>query len=165
MDGLLDLNFDGGGTGWFDHAKDMALDANGKIILAGLQQDATDTDMLVARILANGSGLDTTFGSGGMTAIDFSSSTVDEASGVAIDASNRIVVVGKAGNEIAVARLDSSGALDTTFNSTGKRTYAPSGSYANVRAEKVAVDASGNIVFAGWFSIVSTGQQGQITEG
>src|SRR5437016_8900895 len=72
--GSLDLSFNGTGlqnipinpgTGNSAEARAVALQPDGKIVLAGyVQSTSSDRDMAVARLNPNGS-LDTTFGSGG----------------------------------------------------------------------------------------------------
>src|SRR5687768_11913602 len=130
--GDLDPTFSGDGRQVVDlagsaneMANAVAVDANGKIVLAGRMTVGTETDFAVVRLNANGT-TDTTFGGGdGFLSIDFAIN--DEATDVAIDASGRIVVVGTSNagagrnaRDFAVARLTSTGTLDTTFSGDGK---------------------------------------------
>ena len=86
----------------------------------------------VARLNAADGSLDTSFGSGGKTTVRFGTGfTQDDAAGVAVDASNRVVVAGTTytGNypysylaDFAVARLDSGGHLDGNWGNGGRVT-------------------------------------------
>lgn len=106
--GALDPTFDGDGTAVIDFgsladlAAGAALQADGKIVVAGYKQDGED--VAVARLNANGSP-DATFGTAGKVTIDFGIATFGNA--VALAPSKRIVVAGqKTGNDdFAVARL------------------------------------------------------------
>ena len=111
----------------------MAIDWFGGIILAGSAQMSSggDYDFAVARLTSSGS-LDTSFGTGGKvtTAFNNGGSDNDGANAVAIDNSGRIVAAGGAqfssggDYDFAVARYTSTGVLDTSFSSDGKRTIA-----------------------------------------
>ena len=97
----------------------IAIQADGKIVAAG----RFDWDFALARYNADGS-LDTSFGSGGKVITDFASNQ-DGAWGMTLQPDGKIVAVGYAYKsdgtyDIAVARYHASGALDTTFNKTGK---------------------------------------------
>jgi uncharacterized delta-60 repeat protein len=106
--GAPDPTFDGDGTATIDFgsladlAAGAALQADGKIVVAGYKQDGED--VAVARLNANGSP-DATFGTAGKATVDFGIATFGNA--VALAPSRRIVVAGqKTGNDdFAVARL------------------------------------------------------------
>jgi uncharacterized delta-60 repeat protein len=107
-DGSLDTGFGTGGTATIDFgaladlAAGAALQADGRIVVAGYTQSAED--VAVARLNANGSP-DATFGAAGKATVDFGAATFGNA--VALAPNKRIVVVGqKTGNDdFAVARL------------------------------------------------------------
>ena len=67
------------GSEWIN---DMALQNNGKIIVAGASYNGTDYDFVVARYDTDGT-LDTTFGIGGVVTIDFNNED-DQVNDVAI---------------------------------------------------------------------------------
>jgi uncharacterized delta-60 repeat protein len=82
-------------------------------------------DFVVARYLADGA-LDPTFGTMGVTLVDFNSK-IDSASAVMLTADDMIVVAGTTGfeddnSDFAIARLTADGALDPTFSQDGKTT-------------------------------------------
>jgi len=126
-DGSLDTSFNGTGKkttdlGGNDIANDLALQPNGKIVLAGSTETATsNTRFALARYNTNGT-LDTTFAGTGKMVFDFSGSDeINGAKAVRIQPSDgKIVVCGNSNGKFALARLTTSGALDTTFDGNGK---------------------------------------------
>lgn len=163
-DGSLDTTF-GGGDGIFtfdfaggnDDAHAVAIQADGKIVVAGNARNAAefggDFDFGILRLTTAGA-LDATFnGSGavpGTKLTDFGG--FDQARDLAIDASGKIVVVGKAlsGSALAIARYNASGSLDTSFSGDGKLTHDLLG--ANGSLEAAAIQPDGKIVGAGTIS-------------
>ena len=137
-DGTVDTSFnnigyvfhDGaaGGNG-YDYANALALDANGKIVVAGVSEDSTGhLEMTIWRYNSDGS-LDTTFGGdGNVSHIGAAGGTgSDYGYGVAIDANGKIVVTGSSKNgsgytDLAIWRYNSDGSLDTSFNGSGHTT-------------------------------------------
>ena len=121
-DGKLSFGF---GTGRSDTAADLALQSDGKIVLGGRSSDSgnTSTNLAIARITSTGA-LDSTFSGDGRQMVSFGSSTFANGNTIAIDGNGKIVIGGskKAGavSVFVLARLTPTGALDTTFNSTGK---------------------------------------------
>jgi uncharacterized delta-60 repeat protein len=109
-DGSLDTSFSGDGkqTTNFLAPNGVAIQANGKIVVAGVARGGpTVNDFALARYNPNGS-LDTSFSGDGKETTSFGGSD-DRATGVAIQANGRIVVVGRAGvtltnDDFAVAR-------------------------------------------------------------
>jgi uncharacterized delta-60 repeat protein len=107
-DGTLDTGFGTGGTASIDFgsladlAAGAALQADGRIVVAGYTQSAED--VAVARLNPNGTP-DAGFGVSGKATVDFGAATFGNA--VALAPKKRIVVAGqKTGNDdFAVARL------------------------------------------------------------
>ena len=138
-DGSLDTSF--GGTGIvvtqlsvnFDGATSVAIQADGKIVVAG--------GRYVVRYNPNGS-LDTSFNGTGIV----TTPSVGVLS-LAIQPDGKIVVAGSSINgstlSIALVRYNADGSLDTTFNGTGK-VITPGGG-----ATSVAIQADGKIIAAG----------------
>lgn len=165
QNGTLDLNFNGGrivtnfgqfgGSGAEDFINAMALQPDGKIIVAGFSDLDVGRRFAIARYNANGT-LDTTFsGDGKVMTLNFDSSDQD-ARAVAIQGDGKIVVAGVTGpgaaagaEKFAVARLNTNGSLDTTFNGDGKATFDIfSDSVDTVTG--IAIAPNGKIVMAGW---------------
>jgi serralysin len=96
-DGSLDTGFGAGGrvvgsaSSFVPSA--IALQADGRIIVAGSYQGGAGAAFAVARYSSDGS-LDTSFGADGLVTTGFSSGSSDHGNSVAIDGSGRIVVAG-----------------------------------------------------------------------
>lgn len=154
--GALDASFDGDGIvmtpiGTVDQAFAMAIDGDGRILLAGFAfTTPTKKDFALARYNANGT-LDTTFSADGRAMLNFGAGTDDEAFDVAIDSSGRIVVAGSSTNgsqtDFAIARLLADGTLDSSFDTDGLATTDFAGG-ADV-ANGVAITPGDGIVAAG----------------
>jgi uncharacterized delta-60 repeat protein len=106
---------------------------------------ANGVDFGVARWTMSDGSLDTTFGTGGKVITNFGST--EGAFGVAVQADNKLVVVG-GGPDFKLARYNSDGSLDTTFDSDGKVTTDFSG--ADDTAQGVRIQPDGKIVVGGY---------------
>lgn len=96
---------------------------------------------------AQAASLDPSFGSAGITSTAFGS--YGAAARVVIQPDGRIVTAGQdALGDFALARYTTSGALDTSFNGTGKVTTTPSGTCSG-QARALALQTDGKIVVAG----------------
>jgi uncharacterized delta-60 repeat protein len=179
--GTLDPSFSGDGKvttpiGSDSLANAVAIQPDGKIVVAGYAITAATPDFAVARYNSNGT-LDSSFSGDGIVTTPINDAT-DIATGVAIQSNGFIVVVGNtdhSGNRMAVVRYTPSGSLDpgfgtggsssggmtavrlntngtpdTTFSGDGAVATAPeaSGSAANA----IAIQPNGHIVIAGWAS-------------
>jgi uncharacterized delta-60 repeat protein len=127
-DGAPDAAFGSGGTvltdfaGHDDEARALAVQGDGKIVLAGSASDGTYTRPALARYNADGS-LDTTFDGDGKVVLDplFSTNSMDDgARDVIVQPDGKIVLAGAVTNQdgtrdFVVARLEASGALDASF--------------------------------------------------
>jgi uncharacterized delta-60 repeat protein len=152
--GSLDPTFGAGGTvttdfgdGNDDAAFAVALQQDGKIVAAGYSQSG-NYDFALARYNADGS-LDATFNDDGKVTTDFAGA-FDQAEAVAIQSDGRIVAAGQAfapGSDFALARYNSNGSLDPTFDGDGKVT-TDFASDAD-QATEVAIDGVGKIVASG----------------
>ena len=127
---------------------DAAQLSDGRIVIAGQVTVGGDSQFAVVLLETDGD-LDATFGVGGVSVIDFGPG-LDLAYGVAVDESDRIVVVGRVGVPdglvFGVARLDSTGTTDPGFSSDGMRTVRFAG---GAQARDVAIQADGKIVVVG----------------
>ncbi len=111
------------GTSQFSGANAVALQADGKIVAAGFTTSGPNFSFAVARYNTDGS-LDTAFDGDGLVTFDFLG-TIDIAAAVAIQGDGRIVVAGRTFNgleKFAVARLNTDGSLDNSFDGDGKLT-------------------------------------------
>lgn len=118
------FSIDGRATADFgasEYANDLVIDAVGRTTLAGF----SDGNFALVRYLSDGT-LDNSFGSGGLLTTDFGSAS-DSASAIMLDESGRMVVAGSTFNSVtltdfALARYNSDGSLDTTFDGDGRVT-------------------------------------------
>ena len=146
--GDLDTSFDGNGKktinfGGIDSANAVLVQSNGRIVVAG--DGAAANSFCVARLRANGA-FDTTFGSGGRRTIDFGGDS-GSLLGAALQPDGRIVLAGRSDLQVAVARLNPSGSLDTTFSGDGKKLFSWGGFS---EATSVLVLPNGKILLAGF---------------
>ncbi len=169
--GSLDTGFNAGGKNTVSFnlggitnagARAAALQADGKIVVAGFaQRTANDTDFALTRLLANGF-LDTSFGGTGKVNFSFNLGSVndDEATGLAIQPDGKIIVAGFAQRttndfDFAIARLNLDGSPDTSFNGTGKTNFGFNlGASANKdEAFGVTLQPDGKIVVVGFAQV------------
>ncbi len=125
--GTLDGTFDSDGKvitsvdAWRDIGNGVALQSDGKLIVVGKKGDGTFYDFLIMRYNSDGS-LDSTFGTNGKTITPISPED-DTAEDVIIQSDGKILVCGSAEDSVnfrfTLARYDSTGFLDLTFNGTG----------------------------------------------
>jgi uncharacterized delta-60 repeat protein len=157
-DGTLDTTFGGDGkvttnfTRGYDSANSVAIQSNGKIVLAGDAGFCCEYtgSFGLARYNPDGT-LDTTFGGDGKVISNFTTGG-DAAYRVAIQADGKIVAAGSAGfnglgARFALARYKRKGALDTTFSGNGKVTTSFTAGLDSATA--VVIQGDGNIVAAG----------------
>jgi uncharacterized delta-60 repeat protein len=106
-------------VGGADVGRAVAVLPNGKILIAG--GGGPGNDMFVLRLNPDATS-DDSFGNNGFTLVDFGG--VDDARAMAVQANGKIVLAGSTNNggDMAVARLQPGGTLDTTFGNGGKRT-------------------------------------------
>ena len=152
-DGSVDSSFGAGGKVTLDFGGDDSADAvvvqpDGKALLSGdTTAGAGAGDLAVAR-LNPGGGLDTSFGAGGKTTVDFGGQDVGRAA--ALQPDGAIVLAGgtarAGGEDFAIARLSPAGALDGAF-ATGGRATVDFGGVDVARA--VLLQPDGKIVAAG----------------
>ena len=164
-DGTLDTSFGTAGMAQLDYADThesstriarQSQGANaGKIIVAGeytINPGATSPsgDLVVARLNPDGT-LDPTFGTAGWTVLNITSSNTDRPSCVIVDANDSITITtGLMYNcAAAVVRLTSEGALDPSFNATGKLVL--DGVADSSMLAGAIVDSCGQLVLIGLF--------------
>jgi uncharacterized delta-60 repeat protein len=118
-----------------DRAISVAIDSEQRIIVAGTAaRDAigSDLDVAIVRLLPDGTP-DPAFGPEGRRVYSFSALAPelrDEVGGIAIDEQNRIYVIGtlhlaqpENESDIAILRIEESGALDTAFGVGGRAIF------------------------------------------
>ncbi len=168
-DGSLDSTFDGDGKlntdiGTVDFGESVAIQSDGKIVVAGSTQSGADNNFAVVRYNSNGS-LDTTFDSDGVVTTDFGGSSNDEASAAVIQSDGKIVVVGRTqgfgDSDFAIARYNPNGSQDATFDSDGL-VVTDFPTLRDDAARDVTLQSDGKIVVAGE-AVVSFGTDVALT--
>ena len=126
--GAPDTSFDTDGIvlgnwGTNSEGKVVAIDASNNVIVGG--DISLNGDFKFSRLAASNGAIDATFGSSGTATVDISAGRSDVLKAIAIDPSGKIVAGGACVNsssffKMCLARLNSNGTLDTSFNTTGK---------------------------------------------
>ena len=163
--GVLDAGFGKGGkaitpvSAYGDYGLAMAVQADGKIVVAGYCSDGASTnphfDFCLARYHSVGplpGALDGSFGGGNGKVISPIGPSDDNGTAVAVQADGKIVVagycVGASNIDFCLARYSSAGVLATGFGGGGGKVISPISAYEDY-AYAVAVQADGKIVVAG----------------
>ncbi len=138
----------------------VAIQADGKILVAGVFQNGSGSDCLVIRYNADGS-FDNSFGVGGKA---ITSTARFQPNAIAIQADGKIVVAGHArvnsNSQFAVVRYHTDGSPDTSLDGDGMVITVVSRltttSFAKSEASAVGILSDGKIVTAG-YSLRDTG--------
>jgi uncharacterized delta-60 repeat protein len=165
-DGHYDPSFDstgkvvtqvGVGPGPVSDAYALALQGDGKIVVAGDASDATRaTNVLVARLNADGT-FDSTFGTAGKVVKQLGSGASPRsfAGSIALQGDGRIVVAGDASDSsthpsLLVARLTAGGSFDSSFGSSGAvTTQMGVGATPYTNGSALGIQSNGKLVVAG----------------
>lgn len=131
-DGTLDASFGlGGGVETVidngSDANDVVIQSDGKIVVTGYAI-ASKKYQVVVRYLTTGA-LDTSFGVGGIAAVDFGVQD-NEGSQIRLASDGNIYVGGviySSDKNVYINRLNPSGSMDTTYNGGGVRVFNNSG--------------------------------------
>ena len=157
--GALDTTFGTQGfamtsiAGVDDAVRAVAIQSDGKIVVAGYSNNGTNRDFAVARYTTAGA-LDPTFNATnaipGIATVSFGGGN-DEAYAVAIQSDGKIVVAGNDYNfgyqRFALARFNTDGTLDSAFDTDGKATLQiENASFGRA----LAIDANGKILVGGY---------------
>ena len=147
----LDPTFGPGGkvtTGPTGGALAIGFQSDGKVMVLGRR--------VLARYTSDGA-LDTSFGVDGAATVVFNGGVLDTAQGLAIQADDKIVVVGVtrvgSSDDFAIARFLPGGAPDTNFG-TGGKTSVGFGSGFD-KAWAVLIQSDGGLIVAGHASVPS----------
>lgn len=143
--GRITDNFGGSAT-----ARAIVIQPDGKIVVAGTAFSPTDTtypydsDFILARYLSDGRP-DTTFGAGGHQTTTFTGDGGNELVGIALQPDGKIVAAGNSGEGVALARYNSDGSLDNSFDGDGRQMT----DFLNGVVADIAIMPGGKIVVAG----------------
>ena len=147
----------------YDYANSVAVQSDGKILVAG---STGYTDFALARYNSDGS-LDVSFGSAGKVITDFGAS--EDAQSIEVQNDGKILVGGYSGDysshNFAIARYNSNGSLDTTFDTDGKVTTDFGG---DDKGYSLAVQNDGKILLGGYsgnnFALARYNNDGSLDE-
>jgi uncharacterized delta-60 repeat protein len=153
-DGSPDTTFSGDGRHTFtfgaeDICQAIALQADGKIVMAGHSNAETDRDFALARLNADGS-MDSSFDVDGTLLTDLDKD--DTGNAVLIQPDGKIVVGGASTNSgdvsnFSIARYNSNGALDTSFSNDGFLTETFG---SEDQAKAMVLQKDGKLLLAGF---------------
>lgn len=167
-DGQLDTTFGFSGLTavWFDRSGDdyddgraVAVQADGKIVVAGTisyDNGVSGTKAIgVARLLPDGTGLDTTFGSAGEQVLSGPQSYPQHVTGIALQADGKILLCGwidtpQQYKAMLAYRLDADGTPDASFGTAGRVTLILGTVATEQVLQVLALQSDGKIVGAGW---------------
>jgi uncharacterized delta-60 repeat protein len=157
--GTLDTTWNGTGTvitpigGSNDLANAIALQPDGKVLLAGQCFNGTNNDFCTARYNANGT-LDTTWNGTGKVITPIVGSVSDVATAIAMQPDGKVLLAGQCftgtNNDFCAARYNANGTLDTSWGGTGK-VITPIGSGGD-QATAIALQPDGKVLLAGYCS-------------
>lgn len=154
-DGSLDSSFDGDGVvltdfaSSLDEGRSVAIQVDGKIVVAGYSLDNNKYSFALTRYLANGA-LDATFSGDGKERTDVGASDA-YADGVVIAPDGKIIAVGQSYNgsntDVAVVRYLPNGTRDVSFSGDGRQ-ISGFGS-GDDETYSVVVDSAGGVIIGG----------------
>ena len=131
-DGVLDITFgtDGQAVSSFGNGQSipasLALQPDGKILVAGRYQPTNARQLALMRFTAEGS-IDTSFDGDGKVVTNFGNGSVSEAIEVSVNSNGKISVTGiihTTPRNFGLVQYNSNGSLDTSFDGDGKATIA-----------------------------------------
>jgi uncharacterized delta-60 repeat protein len=146
-DGTLDPSFGTSGAvttdigGGDDFARALVVQADGKLVAAGVDGSEFGTGVALARYHPDGT-LDTSFGTGGMV-----TTGLELAFALVVQADGKLVAAGVAGQDFGLARYNPNGTLDASFGTGGTVTTDFAGD--SDAAHALAVQPDGKLVAAG----------------
>ncbi|MEO8673659.1 MAG: Ig-like domain-containing protein [Tahibacter sp.] len=174
-DGALDTNF-GGGMGWtsfdftpatvgagIDRALALTIDSQNRPVVGGVVDpngnigNPSNANMAVARLTVDGN-LDLTFGSGGIALASSPGNLDEDLRALRIDGAGRIIGIGSTNypnptnngpRNTILARWTATGALDTSFATTGVLILDMSQNSSDDFGIDVTLDSLGRIVALG----------------
>ncbi|MEO7676479.1 MAG: hypothetical protein ABIV39_06925, partial [Verrucomicrobiota bacterium] len=133
----------------------VAIQPDGKIVVAGWASPSGNRDFMVLRFLTNGLP-DNSFDGDGRVTTPIGTGD-DAANAIALQADGKIVVAGisynGANNDFAVARYTTNGTPDNSFDGDGKAVTAIAGS--DDQATDVKIQTDGKIVVAGFAALAN----------
>jgi uncharacterized delta-60 repeat protein len=157
-DGILDVSFGENGlvstpfSGKNAIGTCIAIQEDEKIVLGGfvytLENDFDE--FALARYLPNGN-LDETFGTNGQLTTHFNANSWDRINSIALQNDQKIIAAGFSSSQMALARYNPDGSLDTSFSSDGLLQNSLPNSEGSV-INAIIIDENGSI-YGGGFTV------------
>ncbi|MDD2942633.1 MAG: hypothetical protein PHC51_06670 [bacterium] len=132
----------------------IAVDSSGRIVIAGQGRPGANADLLIIRLLPDGS-YDTSFSGDGIFTHDGGNNggvggTSDAANDIKLGPDGSIYAVGSSSGDMVVWKLTPDGNLDTSFSDNGFASFDnAAGGSGNDSGSELALDSIGNIYVAG----------------
>ncbi|HKX11906.1 MAG TPA: hypothetical protein VJP40_02045, partial [bacterium] len=147
-------------TGVTDRLNGLVIQADGKVVGAGFSNGGLDDDFVLLRLCGDGNLDDGSscggegFGDSGITTLDLSAGSQDQANAVALQADAKILAAGASdaagfGDDFALARFGTDGNLDFGFGSAGYILQDFSCLCSDSTARSMALQADGKIILSG----------------
>ncbi|SJM91828.1 hypothetical protein [Crenothrix polyspora] len=136
----LGISVDGSGNPDKDSGNALAVQADGKILVAG----SSNGNFAVVRYNTNGT-LDTGFSGDGKVVTNLGS-LEDAADSIIAQANGKILVSGESNGKLALVRYNANGSLDSSFSGDGKLT---TDLHTYYRPHTVTLQADGKLLLAG----------------
>ncbi len=158
IDGTLDNSFGNSGTLLIQvgparsYARNIALQADGKIVIGAYTYDGIAADFAVLRLNADGTP-DNSFGNNGITIVDNGSHDIVDAMTLLND--GKILLAGNNYSEFLAARFNTDGSLDTSFGTNGW--IATEFDSSDSQVKDIALQADGKFLLGGYSYNNSTG--------
>lgn len=156
-DGSPDMAFSGDGkvsfnlgTGYNDVAHSLALQPDGKILIAATTDNASSSYSFVVLRLRPDGVADSSFGTAGYVTIATGSSTAYADYLSVNNATGTIAVGGSTSGALTIYQLHADGSMDNNFGTAGRVTLTPPASYNYYMAE-LAYGPDGKIVTSGQY--------------
>jgi len=155
-DGTLDGTFGNNGATStnveiYDYGYAMALQADGKILVAGQTSSATNTYACVLRYNSDGS-LDSGFGTNGI--VEYNNSNSSTFQGISVQSDGKIIAAGSTNityaGKILLVQFNSNGTVDSSFGTGGEVRFNGDSASVQATALGVAVQSDGKIVATGY---------------
>ncbi len=127
-----------------DFGSSVALQTDGKIVVGGTSYNGSKKTFALVRYNSDGS-LDTSFDSDGKLTTDIGAGD-DYGSGVVIQPDGKILIAGSTNSQFALARYNSNGSLDASFDGDGK---VQTGFTVSSSGRSLTIQSDGRIIVAG----------------